>query len=120
MPKLGVYPHSAGGLVWNSVLSAVEMALTDIRARERGVPVYALFGAPERSEIPVYGNINRMTTDRSPAGFAASARTRIAEGYRAIKLAPFDGVHWQDLGDSEVRKRLANGIDCVLACREAI
>lgn len=120
MPILGVYPHSAGGLAWNSVLSAAEMALTDIRAREKGVPVYALFGAAERTAIPVYGNINRMTTNRSPAGFAESARIRLAEGYRAIKLAPFDGVHWEDLGRSEVRKRLANGIDCVLACREAI
>jgi len=120
LPELGVYPQAAGGLAWNSVLSATEMALTDIRAKARGVPVHALLGDAKRRVMPLYGNINRMTTRRTPDGFAESARIRVAEGYRAIKLAPFDEVHFEDMGDAAVRRRFDNGIDCVLACREAI
>ena len=39
LPGLQVYPHSPGGLAWNSVLSAVEQALIDICARHAGVPI---------------------------------------------------------------------------------
>jgi L-alanine-DL-glutamate epimerase-like enolase superfamily enzyme len=46
---LQVFPHSPGGLAWNSVVSAVEQALTDICAQHAGVPIHALFGKPLRS-----------------------------------------------------------------------
>jgi galactonate dehydratase len=117
---LGVYPQVAGGLAWNSVLSATEMALTDIQARARGVPIHTFLGKPLRKTFPLYANVNRMTTSRTPEGFAASAKQRVSEGYRAVKLAPFDGVHWEDLGTLEGQRRLAHGIDCVLACRDAV
>ena len=48
LPLLTVYPHAVGGLVWNSILSAAEMALMDIKARAAGVPLHRLFGAPLR------------------------------------------------------------------------
>ncbi len=120
LPMLTVYPHSLGGLVWNSVLSAAEMALMDIKARAAGVPIHRLFGAPLRDHIRVYGNINRATTDRSPAGFAALARDRVAQGYTALKLAPFDGVYWADLGDAEVKKKYRHALDCIFAVRDAV
>ncbi len=118
--QLNVYPQVAGGLAWNSVLSAVDMALMDIAAREKNVPIYQLLGTPLRNVMPLYANINRMTKSRTPDGFAASARARVAEGYRAIKLAPFDGVHWEDMSRPEIKRQLDNGIACTLACRAAI
>ncbi len=116
---LAVYPHSLGGLVWNSILSATEMALMDVKARAAGVPIHRLFGAPLRDTIRVYGNINRAATDRSPAGFAALARDRAAQGYTAFKLAPFDGVYWADMGDAEVKKKYQHALDCIFAVRDA-
>ena len=41
--------------------------------------------------LPVYANINRATDPRTPAGFAAAARRAVADGFRAIKAAPWDG-----------------------------
>lgn len=120
LSMLTVYPHSLGGLVWNSILSAAEMALMDIKARAAGVPIHRLFGAPLRDAIRVYGNINRAATDRSPAGFAALARDRAAQGYTAFKLAPFDGVYWADLGDAEVKKKYQHALDCIFAVRDAV
>ena len=120
LPHLAVYPHSLGGLVWNAILSAAEMALMDIKARALNVPIHRLFGAPLRDTIRVYGNINRATTDRSPAGFAALARDRMAQGYTAFKLAPFDGVFWADLHDAAVRQKYRHALDCIFAVRDAV
>lgn len=118
--SLTVYPHSAGGLVWNSVVSAAEMALTDLRAQEAGKPLHELFGKPLRKTFRLYANVNRMTRDRTPAGFAQSAATRVADGYSAIKIAPFDGVHWSELSEPAIRQRFDNGIAAVHAVREAV
>lgn len=120
LPLLTVFPHAVGGLVWNSILSAAEMALMDIKARAAGVPIHRLFGAPLRDTIRVYGNINRAATDRSPAGFAALARDRAAQGYTAFKLAPFDGVYWADMNDAEVKKKYRHALDCIFAVRDAV
>jgi len=115
-----VYPHGAGGLVVASMCSAVEQAMTDIRAKVVGKPVHALLGGAIRDRVRVYANVNRRTRDRTPAGFAKSARDAVQIGFDAIKIAPFDGVVWEDLGDPAVRGKISAGIDRVFAVREAI
>ncbi len=115
-----VQPSSPGGLVANSVVSALEQALTDVRARSAGQPLYATLGALQRTSIRVYANINRRTEDRTPRGFVASARDAVAQGYTAIKIAPFDGLVPDDLRSSESRKSIAAGIDRIFATRAAI
>ena len=87
-----IYPHAPAGLVEHSVKSATEQALLDGLAQMRGVPVWALFGPALRGAVAVYANINRATQPRTPQGFAAAAQAAVAAGYRAVKLAPFDGV----------------------------
>jgi len=84
--------HSPGGLIEHSVKSATEQALLDVLSQRRNVPVWALFGAAKRDAVEVYANINRATNPRTPSGFAASAGAAVTTGFRAIKLAPFDGV----------------------------
>ncbi len=117
-----VYPHAPYGLVGASVLSAIEQALTDILAQEAGLPIHAFLDPDTRAPIPVYANINRATTDRSPAGCAASAMNAVAQGYRRVKIAPFDGVCSDDFAaDWAVqRARIDTGIARVLAIREVI
>lgn len=84
--------HSPGGLIEHSVKSATEQALLDLLAQKQGIPVWQLVGAAQRTSVEVYANINRATQPRTPAGFAASASNAVATGFRAVKLAPFDGV----------------------------
>lgn len=115
-----VYPHGAGGLVAASMCSAVEQAMTDIRAKAVGKPVHALLGGAIRDRVRVYANVNRRTRDRTPAGFAKSARDAVQIGFDAIKIAPFDGVVWEDFGDPAARGKISAGIDRVFAVREAI
>ena len=41
-PQLRVYAHSPGGLIASSIVSAVEQAVTDLRAKEAGLPVHLI------------------------------------------------------------------------------
>jgi L-alanine-DL-glutamate epimerase-like enolase superfamily enzyme len=113
-------PHSPGGLAMHAAKSAVEQALTDLRAEHAALPVHAIIGGGNREVIPAYANINRGISARSPAGFAAAARAALAAGYRNIKIAPFDGVIAQDAGSTPIDALVQAGLDRVYAVRDAI
>ncbi len=124
-PQLQVFPHSPGGLIASSVISATEQAITDLRARLDGVPVHQLLGGNDagktaRKAVRVYANINRGARDRSPDGIAKAARNAIDAGFGALKIAPFDGVYWGDPDSTETRRRSAAGVDRVQAIRETV
>jgi len=101
-----------------AAVSAVDQALWDIAAQRRGVSVAAALGGVRRQSVPLYANINRRTRDRSPAGFAASARDAIAAGYEAFKIAPFDEVTPPDA--PRVEGALDAGLERIAATRAAI
>ena len=96
-------------------LSALEQALWDILGKSLNAPVHALLGGPCRDEIRLYANINRATTDRSPRGFAKNAEAAVAQGFDAVKLAPFDGIPLADTA-----RDAGKGIACMRAVRDAI
>jgi len=91
-PRLRTFPNSPGGLVANAVRSAIAQALLDAQARTQGVPVHALLGTKRRAQVRMYANINRATVDRSAEGCARSAIEAVAQGFTAVKIAPFDDV----------------------------
>ncbi len=74
----------------------------------------------KRASVPAYANINRGVRERSPQGFADAARGAVAAGYRAVKLAPFDGVISQDAATTPIDERTRAGIDRVYAVRDAV
>ena len=119
---LRVYPHSPGGLVASSVVSAAEQAITDLRAKLAGAPVHTLLGGKTvaRKAVRVYANINRGARDRSPDGIARSAGNAVAAGYAAIKIAPFDGVYPGHPDGAELKRLTQLGIDRVYAIRETV
>lgn len=85
-----------GGIVQRAVVSAVEQALWDALGKRLGLSVSDLLGGAIRDTVPVYANINRRTRDRTPDGFAQSARLAVEVGFGFVKLAPFDGVGESD------------------------
>lgn len=97
-------------------ISAIEPALWDILGKSLNAPVFRLLGGSNTSEIRLYANINRATTDRTPEGFAANAAEAVAQGFDAVKLAPFDGLP----GDVDNAADAAAGIACMEAVRAAI
>lgn len=120
VPALSVFPHSPGGLIASSVVSAVEQAVTDLRAKRAGVPLSALLGKPALKAVQVYANINRGARDRTPSGIANAAREAVKAGFTAIKIAPFDGVYWGDSDKDALERRIETGIARIYAIREAV
>ncbi|MDP6108172.1 MAG: mandelate racemase/muconate lactonizing enzyme family protein, partial [Candidatus Brocadiia bacterium] len=100
-------------------LSAVEQALWDILGKSLGVPVYRLLGGACREEIRLYANINRVSRrpeERTPEFFARNAVAAVAEGFDAVKLAPFDGMP----GEIDRARDVAPGIAATEAVRKAV
>ena len=111
---------AGAGLASNAAASAIQQALVALQAAFEGRPLHALLGQLAREAVPVYANINRATSLRTPEGFVATARRAQARGYRGFKAAPFDGVSPANAGSREGRRLVAHGIACMLALREAL
>jgi galactonate dehydratase len=92
-----------GGPVVYGAMSAIDMALWDIKGKALGVPVCGLLGGPVSDTLRVYANGWYTTrTDKgrrscgSPEEYAEAAEKVVADGYNAMKFDPFavraDGV----------------------------
>lgn len=113
-------PHAPAGLVRHAALSALDQALLDLEGQRVGEPIHLRLGGAVRRSVELYANINRGVVERTPAGFAAAARRAVAEGFAAVKLAPFDPLVWEDASDPGFRAAYAQGLDRVAAVREAV
>ena len=72
------------GPVLNTAVSALEIALWDIRGKQCGSPVHELLGGPVRDRVQVYRNL----WGNSPEEFAASAEAAMSEGLTMVKVSP--------------------------------
>jgi galactonate dehydratase len=113
-------PSAGRGLVSATAFSAIEQALWDLAGKALDVPTSTLFGGRIRDRLPVYANINRATSPRTPAGFAATAKRAAAEGFRAIKAAPFDGFPPAGSSPGVIEAAVESGIDAMTAMRDAV
>lgn len=77
------------GPVNNNVVSAVDMALWDIKGKRAGMPVYELLGGKVRDAVPCYDHAGGK--DRESA--VESVQRSMANGYRYIRvqLGPYGG-----------------------------
>ena len=118
--RAGLGRAAAGGVRAAAAFSAIEQALWDIRGKLLGAPVHALLGGRVRDSVPLYANINRMTRNRVPEGFATSAALARETGFRAVKAAPFDGFPSPQEPQEAIEAATTAGIDAMLAIREAV
>jgi mannonate dehydratase len=70
------------GPVTMSAISAVDVALWDIKAKAAGMPLYQLLGGASRTGVMVYGHANGATIDDT----IEEALKYRAMGYKAIRL----------------------------------
>lgn len=108
------------GHTFHTAFSGIEQAMWDLVGKALDVPSYQLLGGKCRNRIRLYANINRATVDRSPNGFAHNAEQAVAEGFTAIKCAPFDGVSVSDVSKGTLTSAIQLGIDRIRAIRAAI
>lgn len=119
-PPKPLADDKAIGLLEATVHATIDQCLWDLRARTANLPVYGALGPTLRTSVPLYANINRGTRDRSPENFAKRAAHAIADGFDAVKIAPFDGLTRQNGHTVKGRNALATGLEHVSAVREAI
>lgn len=119
---LRVSPQSPGGLVFNTVISALQQALACLLdGSVPGAPsAPALAGPVQHQRVPLYANINRATRLRTPQGFVETALRARAQGYSRFKAAPFDGLTPALCPTAQGRALIAHGVDCMLALRQAL
>tara|TARA_E500000331_G_scaffold108922_1_gene105843 strand:- start:14340 stop:15488 length:1149 start_codon:yes stop_codon:yes gene_type:complete len=102
-----------GGAVTMSAISAIDIALWDIKGKALDVPVYELMGGKVREKIPLYANgwFEGLIT---PEEHAKAAKEVINNGYRCLKFYPFIGKY------SLENENLNSGVELVEAVRNSV
>lgn len=67
--------------IQNNILSALDMALWDIKGKRAGMPVYDLLGGKMRDAVPLYAHAD----GRDPDNVVENIRKYINEGYRHVR-----------------------------------
>ncbi|MEQ3306204.1 mandelate racemase/muconate lactonizing enzyme family protein [Fusobacterium varium] len=81
-----------GGPVTFSAISAIDIALWDIKGKYFKVPVYKLLGGKKRDNLRCYASQLQFgwgevrIPARSPEDYAKNAKKAVAEGYDAVKF----------------------------------
>lgn len=144
-PYLGF--HSSGAEV--RAASAVDIALWDLQGKRHNVPVYELLGGAFRDELPVYNTCSGYVFNASASSFnsntgrrsvgdddvmqgpyddqvafmqdaGALAKSLLAEGYKAMKIWPFDPYAAKSNGTYISQEDLLEGLAPFKKIREAV
>jgi len=102
--------HARQGYMMMAI-SAVDIALWDIRGKAAGLPVYRLLGGPTRERVPAYASCLGMSLD--PVQVRAKARALKDEGFVAQKW-------FFRYGPSSGRGAIEKNLELVRTLREAV
>ena len=100
-----------GGPIIMSAISGIEQALWDILGKYLGQPIYQLLGGAVRDKIKLYAGVGGET----PEECVENAEKRIREGFKAIKMAPFDATRIID-----TPRKIKDAVEKVAAVRDAV
>ena len=102
----------SGGPVTTSAISAIDLALWDIKGKALRVPVYELLGGKSHDKIRMYAN-GWPRKDDTPEGIAKGVKRVVDQGYEALKFYPFRGAQVANI------ERIQRGVALVEAARDA-
>ena len=107
------------GSVIMSAISAIDIALWDIKGKALGVPVYELLGGKTREKVRVYASV--MTKETSPEALTRSYRELQDKGFTAAKIFVNGPVKTENDGKDEFFSgRIEDELEKVRICREAV
>jgi len=75
-----------GGRVLQAAISAIDIALYDIKGKALGVPVYELLGGKQRDHIPTFAS----TSAEPGPQMIEQAQMLVASGWKAVRFVPAD------------------------------
>ncbi len=102
--------HARKGYMMMAI-SAVDLALWDIRGKAAGLPVYRLLGGPTRAAVPAYASM--LGHSLEPDKVAETARDFVRKGYTAQKW-------FFRYGPGDGREAIARNMELVRTLREAV
>jgi galactonate dehydratase len=102
-----------GGRVLQAAISAIDIALHDLKGKALGVPVYDLLGGRQRDLVSTFATV----TGDSAEAQVESARALKARGWDAIRLFP---VGHHSRGTFMPRESIAATVPLVIAARKAL
>ena len=106
------------GSVINGALSAIDIALWDIKGKRLDVPIFELMGGKTREKVRCYMHVNGDT----PEALAAEAVSAAKAGFTAVRFSAFGPEFWLHRSYSEwtdeavrrvgtLREAVGSGID---------
>jgi len=102
-----------GGRVLQAAISAIDIALYDIKGKALGVPVYELLGGKQRDRIPTFA-----TTHAAPGPeMIEQAKQLVAAGWTAMRLSPSGHENPQTY---EPREHIAESAKWCVKAREEL
>ncbi len=102
-----------GGRVLQAAISAIDIALHDIKGKALGVPVHQLLGGKQRDLIPTFA-----TTSAQPGPeMIEQARALVEAGWRALRVSPSSA---DDTRIYEPREHIARTAEGCVKAREAL
>ena len=116
MSRCGFFPTTGVGA---AAVSAIDIALWDIKAKSYGVPLYELLGGKVRDKIYSYTHIHGMTRE----ALASNAKEKHEAGWKVIRFQP---PHQQGVFEprlaikatvaqvAEIRNTLGDDIEIIL------
>jgi galactonate dehydratase len=105
-------PRWRGGPVLNSAISALDIALWDIKGKAYGQPIYQLLGGACRDRVRMYAHCGGATPEQA----AENARRIKAAGYTALKTGSIHVENSLVVPGSGLRK----GLEKIAAMRDAV
>ena len=102
-----------GGRVLTAAISAIDIALHDIKAKAFGVPVYEILGGKQRDLIPGFATAPARTGPEA----LEQVQTLIQKGWKVIRLMPLQRQGEPDI--FEPRESLQVTADWISRIREA-
>ncbi len=102
-----------GGVVQAAAVSAVDIALWDIKGKALNVPVYELLGGRTRDKVVCYPHNGGGAID----ALVASCKNTHEAGWKFVRWGLADGA---DSGTFEPRRAIRHGVEQVQAVRNAL
>lgn len=106
------------GSVIMSAISAIDIALWDIKGKALGVPVYELLGGKTRDKVRVYASVMHVTDDLDELSKQYVDLKNM--GFTAAKIFCNGPISSPDGKGEFFSSRIANEVAKVKACREAV
>ena len=103
------------------IISAIDIALWDIRGKVLGLPISELFGGPVRDGVPIYCHPQNGSSIEE---MVQHVKAIVETGQKALKLDPFQPHHEEESNGYLTGKLSAEsenlGADRIAAIREAV